>query len=260
MTTPSSIVCYYYCLSLAPGNNVTEKAITNPKPKRSAEAIAKSEATHLSKALSYMLRHAGPNHKLEITTAGYARIEDILNLPYLAKVSKKIRRDKPWTVEDVLQVAAADNKQRYSILEQTDNDIIVHWIRANQGHSIQVPDLELKKITEDLPQDYSVVVHGTYFEAWEKIKKSKGLSRMKRTHIHFAKGEYGSANVISGMRASCHVLVYIDLVSAIKDGIIFLESTNGVILTEGIEGGYVPKKYFSKVCVSANSTELDFQK
>ncbi len=41
------------------------------------------------------------------------------------------------------------------------------------------------------------VVHGTYHESWINIKRT-GLSKMGRTHIHFAKGEYGSADVISG--------------------------------------------------------------
>jgi 2'-phosphotransferase len=41
------------------------------------------------------------------------------------------------------------------------------------------------------------VVHGTYRESWINIKRT-GLSKMGRTHIHFAKGEYGSADVISG--------------------------------------------------------------
>lgn len=47
------------------------------------------------------------------------------------------------------------------------------------------------------------VVHGTYYDAWESIKKT-GLNKMGRTHIHFAKGEYGSAEVISGMHTAVH--------------------------------------------------------
>jgi RNA:NAD 2'-phosphotransferase (TPT1/KptA family) len=37
---------------------------------------------------------------------------------------------------------------------------------------------------------YPVVVHGTYLNCWESIKKS-GLNKMKRNHIHFAIGYPG---------------------------------------------------------------------
>lgn len=40
---------------------------------------------------------------------------------------------------------------------------------------------------------------------------------MKRTHIHFAIG-YKSAEVISGMRTSSEILIYIDLESANREG------------------------------------------
>lgn len=40
---------------------------------------------------------------------------------------------------------------------------------------------------------------------------------MKRNHIHFAIG-YKSAEVISGMRTSSEILIYIDLEAALKGG------------------------------------------
>ena len=46
-------------------------------------------------------------------------------------------------------------------------------------------DPDLKPITD--PSAYPVVVHGTYSKAWEQIRK-QGLSKMRRNHIHFAKG------------------------------------------------------------------------
>lgn len=45
------------------------------------------------------------------------------------------------------------------------------------------------------------ILHGTSQEAWEKIKTSGGLDRMKRNHIHLAKGRPGSNSVISGASA-----------------------------------------------------------
>jgi 2'-phosphotransferase len=39
---------------------------------------------------------------------------------------------------------------------------------------------------------------------------------MDRNHIHLAIGRYGDANVISGMRSSCDVFIYINVIKAMK--------------------------------------------
>jgi 2'-phosphotransferase len=39
--------------------------------------------------------------------------------------------------------------------------------------------------------------------------------------------------VVSGMRASCDIIIQIDMALAMEDGIKFYISTNNVILTEG---------------------------
>lgn len=41
------------------------------------------------------------------------------------------------------------------------------------------------------------VLHGTTLAAWDAIRSSGGLSRMKRNHIHLAAGRPGSG-IISG--------------------------------------------------------------
>jgi 2'-phosphotransferase len=97
--------------------------------------------------------------------------------------------------------------------------------------------------------EYPNIIHGTNALAWALISKDpKGLSRMDRNHIHFATGLLGENGVISGMRHSCTVLIYLDLEKALKDGMTFFKSENGVVLTEGVNGeGYIPKDYFTKV-------------
>ena len=69
------------------------------------------------------------------------------------------------------------------------------YIKASQGHSMKIESLELEEIRD--PSDFKVVVHGTYIDKWKLIKVG-GLNKMGRNHIHFAVGEYGSADVISG--------------------------------------------------------------
>lgn len=80
------------------------------------------------------------------------------------------------------------------------------------------------------------------FCSWNSIKKM-GLSKMRRQHIHFAIGEPGAQEVISGMRKSCEIMIFIDLKSALDDGIKFYLSENKVVLSSGING-IIPPKYF----------------
>ena len=98
------------------------------------------------------------------------------------------------------------------------NDQGVLQIRANQGHTIKEVDPELRKLQE--PFDIETVVHGTYEKNWEFIQK-KGLSRMKRNHIHFAKGLPDQQGVISGMRQDCNMLIYVHMPTAIEGNIFY---------------------------------------
>ncbi|OMH85684.1 tRNA 2'-phosphotransferase 1 [Zancudomyces culisetae] len=86
---------------------------------------------------------------------------------------------------------------------------------------------------------------------------------MNRQHIHLAPGLPGESKVISGtfqlsirskyvdigadrMRASADIYIYIDVKSAMDDGIEFFISENNVILTSGIDG-VLPTRHFKKV-------------
>ena len=89
-------------------------------------------------------------------------------------------------------------------------------------------------------------MHGTYSKFWPNIK-AEGLKRMNRTHVHFAPGEPGESEVISGMRGSCDILVFLDLSRALKDGLKFYKSRNNVLLCPGNEDGVILPQYFSKV-------------
>jgi len=65
-------------------------------------------------------------------------------------------------------------------------------------------------------------------KAYHSIKKT-GLSPMKRKHVHFAFSI--SDDVISGIRGSAKVLIYVDMSRAMERGKTFFMSSNKVILT-----------------------------
>lgn len=80
---------------------------------------------------------------------------------------------------------------------------------------------------------------------------------MTRTHVHFASGlpagfdkenkDGNVAPVISGMRNSSSILVYLDIKKAIDAEIKFWVSENGVILSEGDDNGIIGLQFFQKV-------------
>ncbi|KAG9126135.1 hypothetical protein FRC07_004742 [Ceratobasidium sp. 392] len=240
----------------------------------------------MSKTLSYILRHGAAKEGLAIRSDGYVRVTELVSLfglsgltatqPVVAQLARP--KLKELNLPGLLKIVETDQKQRYQLgaqLSSPDEPIVpipkvafpdstaVLWIRANQGHTLkvgnsaeapvsqnylrlhlEVDDLELKPVVT--PSEVPCAVHGTSFKAWENIK-SQGLSRMQRNHIHLASGRPGGSGVISGMRNSSQVLIFIDMQAAMAVGIPFQISTNGVILTSGDSSGSIPPEFFASV-------------
>ncbi|XP_022083189.1 tRNA 2'-phosphotransferase 1-like isoform X3 [Acanthaster planci] len=173
----------------------------------------RSRDVHLSKKLTFVLRHKAVELGFDIDSGGFINVDDLLAHPMFSH----------FTVGDIKRVVTSNDKQRFSLKEHPDSKKL--QICANQGHSFQLPDLELVSITD--PTQYPTVIHGTYLKNWDSIKL-QGLSRMKRTHVHFAQGEPGENGVISG-------------------GLSFFLSKNGVILCPGDENGLIHPRYFKQV-------------
>jgi len=170
------------------------------------------------------LRHGAVKEGLNIKPNGFLAVNELLN--------KSLRN---YTIDDIKRVVNNNNKQRFTL--NITNGILE--IKANQGHSIsRIAELSLK-IIDHVEFD---IIHGTYLKYWPQIK-AQGLSRMKRNHIHFAKG----LNFINGLRKNAELFIYIDFNKAKKDGLIFFESENSVILCAGDSRGFIETKYFLKI-------------
>lgn len=74
------------------------------------------------------------------------------------------------------------------------------------------PDLHRFNDPTEITHD---VIHGTSKSAYRFIQ-TQGLSRMNRNHIHFAAGLSHDAKVISGIRQSAEVLIYLDVRKAMQ--------------------------------------------
>ncbi|XP_037636541.1 tRNA 2'-phosphotransferase 1 [Sebastes umbrosus] len=187
----------------------------------------------LSKSMSYALRHGANQMGLQMGTDGFMFVEELLAHPQF----------RSYSLEDVERVVATNDKQRFKLRPHPEDGRL--QIRASQGHSVQVMDLELKPVLAGCPDCPAEAVHGSYLRNWTSIQQH-GLSRMRRTHIHLAPGLPGEEGVISGMRKDCDLAVYIDVSKALADGIEFFWSDNSVLLTAGDAEGKLLPKYFSR--------------
>lgn len=235
----------------------------------------------VSRKVSWLLRHGASSEGLKLGKGGYVSVADALNTRALKSLNITFAELKDVVAKNdkqrfsMIPAAALDAVPE---TEEHDPDAPTqthlsdepsdYLIRANQGHSIKV-DVEglLTPITREKGNVPATVVHGTDDRAWNMILKSGGLRRMTRTHIHFASGlpagfkpleasgeasksesdAKDAAPVISGMRTSSTVLIYIDIDAALDRGIPFFVSENGVILTEGNEQGVLPYEFFTRV-------------
>ncbi|CAG8441981.1 5839_t:CDS:2 [Scutellospora calospora] len=88
-----------------------------------------TQTVKLSKSLSYVLRHHAKDEGLNIREDGYVKLDDLLKLP----------RFKRTTFDDIKLVVDNNDKMRFTLTQEiSDDGLSAWWIRANQGHSIEV--------------------------------------------------------------------------------------------------------------------------
>jgi 2'-phosphotransferase len=208
----------------------------------------------ISHALSWALRHQALNLGLTITPDGYVPVQEILESTH-----PKLKGTNLGAIQECVETS---DKQRfklehrprhiYSGGDETQEKILC--IRANQGHSISIidPNLLLTKLSPEALKAIPCIVHGTYAEPWKLISE-QGLKKMNRTHIHFASGLPAEDGVISGMRLSCTIYIFVYVEKCANDGVEFFLSDNGVILTAGV----LTPEYFSHVTNSKGEVLLD---
>lgn len=238
-------------------------------PKNPSSRTPPTRETLISKKLSSLLRHNALKENLTLVPGGYINLSDILSTPTF--------RSLKVTFSEIQQVVQQNSKQRFTLVpaspsasSSVESGDPRDWlIRANQGHSMKVVADEdlLQRITrEDVPE---MVVHGTSRGAWRAIVASGGLKPMGRNHVHFATGlpagwksggggaaatdrvendgDVEGPKVISGMRNSATVLIFVDVRRAMDAGVGFWRSENGVVLSQGDERGLVPLEFFRLV-------------
>lgn len=128
----------------------------------------KGSDVKISKYLSWILRHGALELGLNIREDGFVDLSEIFSLPQMHNVS----------FSDVEELVKNNNKKRFAL--RIEGEAV--YIRANQGHSIDVvqEDSLLEKISD--PLEVPVCVHGTYYEFWPSIFEN-GDKSLQRTKI-----------------------------------------------------------------------------
>jgi len=71
---------------------------------------------------------------------------------------------------------------------------------------------------------------------------------MGRNHVHFGTGvPEDDKGVVSGMRKDAELLIFVDVAKALREGLKWWVSENGVVLTEGDERGLVETRFWRRV-------------
>lgn len=185
----------------------------------------------ISKALSYLLRHGAAKEKLPIDGNGY--------VPIAALLAHNRLKTHKCTRDDLARVVANNDKKRFVVDTASDS------IAATQGHSLQLkPDESVLAPVTDVAELPQQLIHGTNVRNCTLIVQSGKLSPMNRNHVHLSAGIVGQdKDVVSGMRASSNVYIYIKRDAETLAHLRLFKSLNNVYLCEN----EIPLQYFDRV-------------
>jgi putative RNA 2'-phosphotransferase len=176
----------------------------------------RSSEVRLSKFLSFVLRHKPQTIGIQLDSAGWVGVAELLRActEHQVTVSRA----------DLDQVVANDEKSRY---EFSPDGLL---IRASQGHSIAV-DLgyEVKEPPEFL-------YHGTVARFIEAVR-AEGLKKGQRHDVHLSADRETACQV--GRRRGEPIILRIRSREMHQAGYQFRLSTNGVWLTDHIPLPYI---------------------
>ena len=175
------------------------------------------EDKHLSKWLSYILRHHPEAARLTLNREGWADTEQLL--------AQAQAQGKMLTHDRLAHIVAHNGKQRFTLSADGKQ------IRAAQGHS--TPQVHISHAVRTPP---AVLYHGTA-QAFLPAIRAEGLLPGQRHHVHLS-GDEATARQV-GARHGKPAVLQIDCAALIAQGQAFYLSDNGVWLTDRIDAAFI---------------------
>lgn len=174
---------------------------------------------NISKTLSFILRHNPEEFNLTMDDYGWVNVQNLVNALNI-------------NIAMLVSIVNEDKKGRYTFNEDSS------LIRATQGHSRPVI---LSHI--NIVEVFEPVYHGTTTRFLDSILKD-GLLPGTRQYVHMA---YDFKQALeTGARHGKPVVLTVNVNQAIKDGIKFIKSDNGYVLTESVPPQYLEVYYADK--------------
>lgn len=176
------------------------------------------QARRLSKFLSYVLRHHPESVGLDLDSAGWTDVAEL--------IAGAERAGQHFTRTDLVEVVATNPKQRFALSSDGTR------IRAVQGHSVAV---ELGVPPVEPPE---VLYHGTAEKTVPSILKD-GLLPMARQQVHLSADQVTAEAV--GRRHGRPVVLEVTAGQMSRDGYQFYQADNGVWLTDSVPVAYLSR-------------------
>ena len=178
--------------------------------------MEKKRLVKLSKFLSYILRHNPEMLDLQLDSAGWVKIN--------ALIEAINTRDESVTIDEIKNIVELNDKQRFSISGDG------CFIRANQGHTVKV---ELGYAIVEPP---CFLYHGTGEKSVDSIRKD-GLVKKERHHVHLSPDIETAAKV--GQRKGKPVVLTVKAREMYLDKHEFFCTDNKVWLTADVPPEYI---------------------
>ncbi|AAS53710.1 AFR339Wp [Eremothecium gossypii ATCC 10895] len=198
----------------------------------------------ISKSLSYLLRHGALKEQLPIDSDGY--------VPVSAVLAHNRLKSHRCSFSDLQRIVENNEKKRFHMRPGPDGQ---EYICATQGHTIEqvLPSADVLTQLIDPGELPAQLIHGTNLRNAVLILDSGCIKRMQRNHVHLSHGVTGKDCVISGMRLSSTVHIYLNT-EGILDHLRLYKSRNDVYLTPSD----IPVSMFKKVVVrTSRNTKAD---
>lgn len=171
----------------------------------------------LSKEVSYALRHAPWEYKLELDKDGWVEISHLINA---------LKENSQWqnlTENDLLTMIMLSDKKRHEIIQGK--------IRAIYGHSTP------NKINKNPIEPPEILYHGTTKKSILSIRK-EGLLPQARQYVHLSIDKNTAMQV--GKRYDDNpVLLLINSKKAWQNGVLFYYGNDKVWLANSIPIDYI---------------------